>query len=324
MNTFYNHKITINKEQNSNRLDQALSEISNLTRSQIKILLNNNQVNKNGIITNVASYKVKEGEEYILNLEIKSEEKFEPENIPLDIIFEDEDIIIINKKSGMVTHPGPGNYSGTLVNALLNYTNNKLSNLNNLNNNRPGIIHRLDKDTSGIMIIAKNNESHFKLAKQFKDHTISRKYKAIVWGCPSDQVIEGYIERHRINRKKMSLNNLKNGKYSKTKIKLLKKFNVASLIECSLDTGRTHQIRVHMSSINFPIIGDKVYGNKNINKFAKNKDHTSKFLILKNFNRQALHAFHLGFIHPKTNKYMEFNNNFPEDMENLLNFIVKY
>ena len=278
MNTFYNHTITINKEQNLNRLDQALSEISDLTRSQIKILLNKNQIKKDGIIVNVASYKVKEGEKYTINLRVKSEERFEPENIPLEIIFEDQDIILINKKFGMVMHPGPGNYNGTLVNALLNYTKDKLS---NINDNRPGIVHRLDKDTSGIIIVAKNNESHFNLAKQFKEHTISRKYKAIVWGCPNDQIIEGYIERHRINRKKMSLNNNKNGKYSKTNIKLMKSFNIASLIECSLDTGRTHQIRVHMSSINSPIIGDKVYGKKNINKTENKRENINKFLILK-------------------------------------------
>ena len=322
MEKFYSCKIKINKEQNSKRLDQALAKLSNFTRSQIKILLNNNNIKKDGEIAKNASYRVKEDEVYDLNLHIPKQEKFIAEDIPLNIMFEDEDIIIINKVAGMVTHPAPGNNSGTLVNALLNHTNNNLSNIGRTN--RPGIVHRLDKETSGIMVVAKNNKSHLNLANQFKDHSISRKYNAIVWGTPQNQTIEGYIERHRINRKKMSLNNIEKGKYSKTNIKLKKIYGIASLIECILATGRTHQIRLHMASINCPIVGDKIYGKNKMNKFGKNQDAFNKFLILKNFNRQALHAFHLGFIHPKSNKYIEFNSNLPQDMQNLLNFVVKY
>ena len=322
MEKFYNCKLIINKEQNLFRLDQALAKLSNFTRSQIKILLLNGNIKKNQEISKDASYRVKEGEEYFLNLIINKEEKFQGENIPLDIIFEDNDIIIINKQAGMVTHPAPGNKSGTLVNALLNHTKNNLSSINE--SNRPGIVHRLDKETSGLIVIAKNNESHFNLANQFKNHSISRKYKAIVWGIPQNQNIEGYIERHKINRKKMSLNNLQKGKYSNTKIKLLQTFNIASLIECTLQTGRTHQVRLHMTSINSPLIGDKVYGKSKINQFGKNKETFNKFLILKNFSRQALHAYHIGFKHPRTNYYLEFNNELPLDMKNLLDLIVKY
>ena len=322
MEKFYNRKIIINKEQNLFRLDQALAKLSNFTRSQIKILLANGNIKKNDEISKDASYRVKEGEEYFLNLVVNQEEKFHAENIPLDIIFEDEDLIIINKHSGMVTHPAPGNNTGTLVNALLNHTKYKLSTINE--SNRPGIVHRLDKETSGLIVVAKNNESHFNLANQFKNHSISRKYKAIVWGIPKNQNIEGYIERHKINRKKMSLNNKQKGKYSNTQIQLLQTFNIASLIECTLQTGRTHQVRLHMTSINSPLIGDKIYGKSKINQFGKNKETFNKFLILKNFSRHALHAYHIGFKHPRTNNYLEFNNEIPIDMQNLLDLIIKY
>ena len=322
MEKFYNHKLIINKEQNQLRLDQALTKISNFTRSQIKILILNGNVKKNEQIITEASYRVKIGEEYILNITVSGEEKFEAEDIPLDIFFEDNDIIIINKFAGIVTHPAPGNNSGTLVNALLNHSKNNLSNIND--NNRPGIVHRLDKETSGLMVIAKNNEAHLKLAEQFKDHSISRKYKAIVWGIPNNQMIEGYIERHKINRKKMSLNKNEKGKYSKTNIKLISSYEIASLVECSLETGRTHQVRLHMTSINSPLVGDKVYGKSKINQFGKDKDTFNKFLILKNFSRHALHAYHLGFNHPKSKKYIEFSNEIPTDMQNLINLIIKY
>ena len=323
MEKFYNHKITINKEQNQIRLDQALSKLSNFSRSQIKILIKNGNIKRNEDDKSdiESSYKVKQGEKYTLKIANKNEEKFEPEDIPLDILYEDEDIIIVNKQAGIVMHPAPGNNNGTMVNALLNYTNNSLSNINS--KNRPGIVHRLDKETSGLVVIAKNNFSHLRLADQFKEHTITRKYKAIVWGVPDNRIIEGYMERHRINRKLMSLSN-KSGKYSKTHIKLIKSFKIASLIECKLETGRTHQVRVHMTSINSPLIGDKTYGKNKITQFSKNKDALNKFLILQNFKRQALHAFHLGFKHPKTNDYIEFNKDIPDDMKNLLDLIVKY
>ena len=322
MHKFYTHKIIINKEQNLKRLDKALAKlIDNVTRSQIKILLQNYNVKKANNIITEASLKVKTGEEYIVSIPSVKQTSYKPENIPLDIKYEDENIIIVNKIAGMVTHPAPGNQSGTLVHALLKHTNNQLS---SVNNSRPGIIHRLDKDTSGLIVVAKNNFTHQHISDQFRNHSISRKYQAIVWGTPKNQMIEGYIERNKINRKKMSLNQNKRGKFSQTTVTLKKNYGICSIVECLLKTGRTHQVRLHMTSINNPIVGDQLYGRSKINKFGKNKETFNKFLILKNFGRQALHAYHIGFIHPFTKKYLEFKSKFPEDLKNLHDLLVKY
>ncbi len=323
MSDFYNLKVNINKAESTKRLDKALTNIlGKFSRSHIKILIENGNVKKNNKIINDPSYIVKEGEIFEVSLVYIRPKKYEPEELKLEIIYEDEYLLVINKKAGMVTHPAPGNENGTLVNALLYYTKNKLSNINN--NSRPGIVHRLDKDTSGLMVIAKNDSTHLRLSEQFKLHTITRKYQALVWGIPNNQLIEGYIERHKINRKKMNLNKNGKGKYSKTEIILKKNYQIASLIECILFTGRTHQIRLHLTSINSPLVGDKTYGKSKVNQFGKNKDTFNKFMILKNFQRQALHAVHLGFIHPKQNKKMEFNSKLPEDITNLLDLLVKY
>ena len=317
---FYTQKIIINKEQKNQRLDKALSNLINkYTRSQIKILIKNQNILKNGQIIIDASHKVKQGDEYLVNFPLIKKQKHKAENIPLNIIYQDDHIIVIDKEAGIVTHPAPSNKSGTLVNALLN-SDQKLS---LINENRPGIVHRLDKETSGLIVVAKNDKAHLNLANQFKEHSISRKYLALVWGMPKDQIIEGYIERNKINRKKMSLNKNK-GKFSKTSIVNKQTFNICSLVECELETGRTHQVRLHLTSINCPIVGDKLYGKNKVNSFGKNKDTFHKFLILKNFQRQALHAYHLSFTHPITAKKLKFESKFPEDIKNLLDFLVKY
>ena len=292
------------------------------SRTQIKTLILNGNVSLDEKEIKDPSYITKENENYSINVILKQETKHSAENIDLNIIFEDEDLIVINKPPNLVMHPAPGNESGTLVNALMHYTNNQLSNLDD--NSRPGIVHRLDKDTSGILVVAKNNNVHINLAEQFKEHTISRRYKAIVWGTPDNQSIEGYIERNRKNRKKMSLNNKGFGKYSKTDIKLEKTFGIASLVDCHLHTGRTHQIRLHLTSKNSPIIGDKIYGKSKINQFGKDKNTFNKFMILKNFERQALHAYHLGFDHPTSKKRMDFDIEIPEDFKNLIELLLKY
>ena len=323
MQKFETHTITINKTQNKKRLDQALTYLlEKFSRSQIKILLLNENIKKTGKIITDASYKVKEGEIFTISIPKNIPSSYDPEDIPLNIIFEDNDIIVVNKSAGMVTHPAPGNQSNTLVNALLYHTNNHLSSVNE--NNRPGIIHRLDKDTSGLLVIAKNNIAHLNLSNQFKNHTIVRKYLAVVWGVPNNQTIKGYINRHRINRKKMAFNKNGKGKYSETLINLKKNYDICSLIECTLKTGKTHQIRLHMSNINFPLVGDQLYGKNKINRYGKDIKNFNKFLLLKNFQRQALHAYVLGFIHPTTKKYVEFKYEMPEDMLKLLEFVVKY
>ena len=323
MNEFYNLKLTINKQLSSQRLDKVLvSKLEGYSRTQIKTLILNGNVCLDEKEIKDPSYITKENENYFINIILKQEKKHSAENIDLNIIFEDKDLIVINKPPNLVMHPAPGNESGTLVNALMHYTNNQLSNLND--NSRPGIVHRLDKDTSGILVVAKNNNVHINLAEQFKEHTISRRYKAIVWGMPDNQSIEGYIERNRKNRKKMSLNNKGFGKYSKTDIKLEKTFGIASLVDCHLHTGRTHQIRLHLTSKNSPIIGDKIYGKSKINQFGKDKNTFNKFMILKNFERQALHAYHLGFDHPTSKKRMNFDIEIPEDFKNLIELLLKY
>ena len=323
MNEFYNLKLTINKQLSSQRLDKVLvSKLEGYSRTQIKTLILNGNVSLDEKEIKDPSYITKENENYFINIILKQETKHSAENIDLNIIFEDEDLIVINKPPNLVMHPAPGNESGTLVNALMHYTNNQLSNLDD--NSRPGIVHRLDKDTSGILVVAKNNNVHINLAEQFKEHTISRRYKAIVWGTPDNQSIEGYIERNRKNRKKMSLNNKGFGKYSKTDIKLEKTFGIASIVDCHLHTGRTHQIRLHLTSKNSPIIGDKIYGKSKINQFGKDKNTFNKFMILKNFERQALHAYHLGFDHPISKKRMNFDIEIPEDFKNLIELLLKY
>ena len=299
-----------------------VSKLEGYSRTQIKTLILNGNVSLDEKEIKDPSYITKENENYFINIILKQETKHSAENIDLNIIFEDEDLIVINKPPNLVMHPAPGNESGTLVNALMHYTNNQLSNLDD--NSRPGIVHRLDKDTSGILVVAKNNNVHINLAEQFKEHTISRRYKAIVWGTPDNQSIEGYIERNRKNRKKMSLNNKGFGKYSKTDIKLEKTFGIASLVDCHLHTGRTHQIRLHLTSKNSPIIGDKIYGKSKINQFGKDKNTFNKFMILKNFERQALHAYHLGFDHPSSKKRMNFDIEIPEDFKNLIELLLKY
>ena len=323
MTDFYNLKLNINKELTSQRLDKVLSSrLEGYSRTQVKTLILNGNVTKDNIIITDPSYITKEHEIFSISIILKKEIKHAPEDINLNLVYEDEDILVINKPPNLVMHPAPGNESGTLVNALMYYTKNKLSNLND--NSRPGIVHRLDKDTSGILVVAKKNEIHTKLAEQFKNHSISRKYKAIVWGTPNSQQIEGYIERNKKNRKKMSLNNKGFGKYSKTDIKLEKSFGIASIVDCILHTGRTHQIRLHLTSKNSPIVGDKIYGRSKINQFGKDKKTFNKFMILKNFERQALHAYHLGFDHPSSNKRMDFDVDLPGDFKNLIELLVKY
>ncbi len=323
MNEFYKLKIIINKEQSSERLDKILTKkLDKFSRSQVKILIKNGNVKKNSEIINDPSYIVKGSEIFEVEIFDKKINNYKPEKIKLDVVYEDKDCIVINKSPGIVTHPAPGNETGTLVQALIYHTNNKLS--QNNDSSRPGIIHRLDKDTSGLLVVAKNDFFHNSVSEQFKSHTIERKYKALVWGIPKNQIIEGYIERNKINRKKMSLNKKGNGKFSKTEVKLIKNYGNSSLVECKLHTGRTHQVRLHLTSVNSPLVGDKLYGKSKTGTFGKKKETFNKFLILKNFERQALHAYYLSFYHPNLKKTLKFTTDLPEDISNLINLLVKY
>ena len=227
----------------------------------------------------------------------------EPENIPLDIVYEDEDLLVVNKPAGLVVHPGAGNWTGTLVNALLYHCGNSLSGINGVK--RPGIVHRIDKDTSGLLVVAKNDQAHVGLAKQFEVHSIGRTYDAFVWGLtPELGRIEGNIGRSSTNRQKMALVKT-GGKPAVTHFERVDAYGLnASHIKCHLETGRTHQIRVHMTSIKHPLIGDDLYGNP-----PKGVPEN-----IRNFPRQALHAGLLGFIHPITNKHLSFEAPLPQDL----------
>lgn len=289
----------INVDDNNIRIDKYLIDKLSMSRSKLQKMINNGNVLVNGNpVKN--SYIVKADDEISIDENYDDEIKIVPENIQLDIIYEDEYLLVVNKPSGMVVHPAPGNYSGTLVNALMYHCNN-LSKVNS--EIRPGIVHRIDADTSGLLVIAKNDDVHNNLAEQIKNHTVVRKYIALVWGVINEDsaTIDAPIGRDKNNRKKMCVT-ADNSKEAITHIKVLKRYNNATLIECKLETGRTHQIRVHMEYINHPVVNDPVYGNKKL------LDH--------DFG-QMLHAKTLGFIHPITNEYLEFNSNVPEEFTKL-------
>ena len=241
------------------------------------------------------------------------------ENIPIDIVFEDEHLLVVNKEPNFVVHPSPGHNSGTLVNAILYHCDGKLSGIGGIK--RPGIVHRLDKDTSGLMLVAKTEIAHLSLSDMFKNHSIERNYQLLVWNVPdSNGLIDQPIGRSKLNRKKMAIN--LNGKKAVTHWTLLETFsNLVSLISCKLQTGRTHQIRVHMSSIGHSLIGDKIYGG--LPKKNKTQNSIQKNIITKckSFSRQALHSKTLTFEHPISKKQMHFDIDLPNDIRNLINSI---
>jgi len=316
-------KFLVEKKDDGKRLDVFLSKkIDYLTRSNIKKIIESKNVKINKKTNSSSSKKVKLNDEIVIEFLIKNSDKLLPNKIKLDIRFEDKDILIINKPKGMVVHPGAGNYENTLANALVYKYKNKLSDING--ELRPGIVHRIDKETSGLLVIAKNNLSHSKLGKQFSDHSIKRKYLCLVWGAirPLKGRIETLISRNKKNRQLMTVSDF-NGKKAITNYKTIKVFNIKdipriSLIECELETGRTHQIRVHMKYKGASLLGDNQYGKKNI-KFKKiNEDFFKKLSTL---NGQALHAKSLGFVHPSKNKWVNFESELPNDFKKLLDLL---
>lgn len=302
LNEFY---FVITEEMEDERVDRALSElIDSLSRSYIQKLLSEGGITVNGKRIK-SSYRVKSDDQIRVIVPAAITPDIVPENIPLDILFEDNDVIIINKPKGMVVHPAPGHYSGTLVNALLYHCSGKLSGINGVL--RPGIVHRIDRDTTGSIIACKNDKAHASIAQQLKEHTIVRKYHAIVHGSLKDDEgsIHTMIGRHPSDRKKMAVLKV-GGKDAITHYKVLKRFEKYTYIECRLETGRTHQIRVHMAYLGHPLLGDTVYGPANCPYKLEG---------------QTLHAKILGFCHPQTNEYIETDAPLPEYFNRLLRIL---
>ena len=287
--------------ENPERIDKYLMNKLEISRSKIQRMIetNNILVNDNKV---KSSYTLKENDEITINEDYTEEVDIKPENIPLDIIYEDEYLLVVNKPSGMVVHPAPGNYHNTLVNALMYHCNN-LSKVNG--NIRPGIVHRIDADTSGLLLVAKNDEVHTSLAKQISEKTVLRKYIALVHGVilESTATIDAPIGRDANDRKKMAVTDI-NSKDAITHVKVLERYKNATLIECVLETGRTHQIRVHLNYINHPVVNDPIYGKRKLDD--------------KEFG-QMLHAKTIGFIHPVTKEYLEFSVDVPEKFNEILN-----
>lgn len=296
-------KFEIEAEQDSIRIDKVLAMyLSDLSRTYIQKLISDGRVTINSVKIK-SNYKVSAGEEIVVDLPEPEALQVQPENIPLDILYEDADVIVVNKPKNMVVHPAAGHYSGTLVNALLYHCKDSLSGINGIM--RPGIVHRIDKDTTGALVVCKNDNAHQVLAEQLKEHSITRRYEAICYHPfrETEGRVEGPIGRHPQERTKMAIN-YKNGKDAITNYTVLE--NLSSKyahVECRLETGRTHQIRVHLSSIHHPLLGDTVYGP------AKDPFH---------LEGQTLHAKILGFIHPTTGEYMEFEAPRPDYFTKLL------
>ncbi len=287
-------KVIVSEESEKVRIDSFLSKIEELdiSRAKVQKLIDNNLIFVNG--KNVkSSYKVQTSDEIEIG-ELEETTYILPEDIKLDIVYEDDDVIVVNKPSGMVVHPAPGNYSGTLVNALLYHSKN-LSKVNG--EFRPGIVHRIDKDTSGLLLVAKNDKAHSSLAQQLKNKTINRRYVALVDGIINHDTgtIDAPIGRDTKDRKKMMVTS-DNAKDAITHFKVLERYKNSTLIECKLETGRTHQIRVHMNYIGHPVINDPVYNKKKSDEYG-----------------QLLHAKIIGFVHPTTNEYLEFNSELPKE-----------
>ena len=312
-------EITVDKSHAKSRLDIFLTEQDiALSRSQIKKLIDDNCVLVNGFSAK-AGLKLNTGDKVELFKPPPRPIHPEPENIALEIVFEDDFIVVINKPDGLVVHPAAGNYRGTLVNALIFH----FQNLSKVGGEiRPGIIHRLDKDTSGLMVVAKDNLSHKHLADQFKEHSIKKEYLALVHGAfKTDQgTIISKIGRHPVNRKKMSARP-RVGRESVTHWKLVKGFDQFSLLEIFPETGRTHQIRVHMADQHHPVLGDSLYGSK---KLLSSLNEPALLGKLKQVRRQMLHAGVLEFQHPRTQKYLKFNAPLPKDMEEVVGLLEKW
>lgn len=294
-------------QESGERIDKLLHlKISGLSRSAAAKLIEDGNVKVNASLAS-KNYKCKADDRISVLIPDPVPLKAEPENIPLDIVYEDHDLLVVNKPKGMVVHPAAGNYTGTLVNALLYHCGDSLSGINGVL--RPGIVHRIDKDTSGLLIVAKNDRAHVGLARQIKEHSFERAYECVAHGNIKEDLftVSQPIGRNPKDRKKMAVT-YKNSKPAVTHIKVLKRYGAFTYLRCTLETGRTHQIRVHLSYLGHPIAGDEVYGPKK---------------PVKGLNGQCLHAKHIGFEHPVSGKWLEFESDLPEYFESFLNKLEK-
>lgn len=286
------------------RIDAYLAETTELTRTHITLLINEKSVTVNDKPVS-KSYKVKKGDSIKVNIPDPVTLNVEKENIPLNIVYEDTSVLVVNKPKGMVVHPAAGNQSGTLVNALLYHCEGSLSGINGVE--RPGIVHRIDKDTSGLLMVAKNDKAHLCLAEQIKDHSFKREYEAVVYGIIKNETgtVNAPIGRHPVKRKQFAVTE-ENSKNAVTHYEVIERYNGFTHIRLRLETGRTHQIRVHMAFLGHPVAGDAVYGPKK---------------VIESLGGQCLHARKLGFIHPETKEYLEFSSELPQYFTNFLKTI---
>lgn len=301
------YRIIVEESQKGFRIDKFLSDsIEGKSRSFIASVIENGEATVNGKIV-TKSYKVSAGDEVVVTLSEATELEAIPQDIPLDIVYEDEDIIVVNKPKGMVVHPAAGNPDSTLVNALLFHCKGQLSGINGVM--RPGIVHRIDKNTSGLLVVAKSDRAHISLSEQIKEHSMTREYRAIIYGHLKDAEgsIDAPIGRSATDRKRMCVTD-KNSKNAITHYTVLEEMKDFSYISCKLETGRTHQIRVHMSYVGHPLAGDDVYGPKK---------------VITELSGQCLHAKRLGFLHPVTGQYLEFDSDLPEYFISFLDKIRK-
>jgi 23S rRNA pseudouridine1911/1915/1917 synthase len=290
------------------RLDRALADaVPTLSRERLKVLIASGAVSRAGALFRDPAKKASAGDTFALAIPDPTPAHNEAQDIPLVVAYEDEHLIVIDKPAGLVVHPAAGNFDGTLVNALLHHCNGSLSGIGGVA--RPGIVHRIDKDTSGLMVAAKTDRAHEGLARQFHDHSIDRRYKAVVSGIPrpAEGTIDAPLARSPQNRKKIAI--VAGGKRAVTHFRTVQRLKDAALVECRLETGRTHQVRVHMTSIGHALLGDPVYG--------RTKGAQKTLLETLGFRRQALHAAHLGFIHPVKNTALAFESEMPADMQEL-------
>ncbi|GLQ06362.1 RluA family pseudouridine synthase [Sneathiella chinensis] len=311
------HQVEVSPEDVGERLDRFLAEkLGGLSRNRVKPLVKEGQAFLDGEVITDPSRRVREGELYSITIPEAADPIPKPQDIPLDIVFEDEHLIVVNKPARMVVHPAAGNWSGTLVNALLYHCGDSLSGVGGVK--RPGIVHRIDKETSGLMVVAKTDQAHQGLAALFEAHDIERTYRAIVWGrvYPTSGQIEKNIGRDPHNRKRMAVME-SSGKTALTHYELEENFeDIACLVRCNLETGRTHQIRVHMAHIGHPLVGDPVYTRPKLSRTKSLPE--ARQNVIRKFPRQALHAQTLGFVHPVTDKPLKFEAEFPSDFKKLL------